>query len=40
MTGTWNGSILVMPANLALCLTVGHDGIAYRPVHAEVERQK
>jgi hypothetical protein len=28
--------ILVMPENMALCLTVGHDGIAYRPVHTEV----
>jgi hypothetical protein len=36
MTGTRNGSILVLPENLALCLTVGHDGIAYRPVHTEV----
>jgi len=36
MTGAQKGSRLVMPAKLALCLGLGHDGVAYRPVHIEV----
>jgi len=36
MTGAQKGSRLVMPAKLVLDLGVGHDGVAYRPVHTEV----
>jgi hypothetical protein len=40
MTGARKDSILVMPAKLALCLGLSHDGVAYRPVQTEVQRQK
>jgi len=40
MTGRRKGSILVMPAELAISPRLSHDGEGYRPVRIAVQRQK